>query len=321
MLLSYGRALAALELATSAREQADLAEREIHPAGTPPRWAADVMTFGTCQVEAYHSEEEASRAVIREILTAAAEALASRGRFVLVIPGGRTFLEASRLLTTGFLPKALSDWHIFITDEHMRAEDGELGPNALAALESGGWADLLAAQRLHPSQFHTIRVPRSGGVGAVAAAAREYEQAYASALGGVAGADLVILGMGSDCHVASILPRRAGWTNPLLSASGSYAEVSYPQECELPTRERVSITLRGMNAARRLILFCLGSAKAEAAQRTLTVPPDVCARPASVALSCQTKLICDSAVASGWDQACSSGTALHAPGCGVPRKA
>lgn len=293
MLLSYGRAFAALELAASARELADSAERESHPAGTPPTWAASVMTFGMCQVEAYHSEEEASRAIIREILTAAAEAMVARGRFVLVIPGGRTFLRPSRLLTTRFAPESLLHWHVFMTDEHMKTVDGGLGPNAVAALREGGWARLLEETRMPQSPFHIAQVPEAGGSRALAQAARKYEEDYHAALAGTAGADLVIAGIGADCHVASILPGRAGWVNPLLGETRCFAEVGYPEEYELPVQKRISITFRGLNSARRVVLFCLGPGKASAVEHVLRARPNPRTTPASFALLRPSKLVCD----------------------------
>jgi len=303
LLVQYDRALSVLEIVAEARERADPCQKEVHPLGTPPSNASNHRRFDLCEVEVYRSEEEASRAVLREVLVASKHAMKERGRFVLVIPGGRTFLPVSRLLAEEFTAAPLGGWQIFLTDEHMaRAEEG-MFPNARAALQDGGWQDLISQGRLGPSQFHTmsleVRPAHAPSLRALRSLANRYEAEYKAALAGQPGADLLIAGIGKDAHTASILPQQTSWRNPLHFARRHFAEVRYPETYSLASPERVSITLRGLQTAGRVILFCLGSDKASAVRRALLELVDAAAVPSTFARTRPTRFICDAPSADG----------------------
>jgi len=303
LLIPYDRALEVLEVVAATRERADRGSKEEHLLGTPPSNASSHGCFDLFEVEVYRSEEEASRAVLREILAAGQHAMEERGRFVLVIPGGRTFLPASRLLAEEFADVLLEGWQVFLTDEHMAKDEEGMFPNARAALQDGGWQDLISQGRLGPSQFHTmpreVRPAHAPSLRALRSLANRYEAEYKAALAGQPGADLLIAGIGKDAHTASILPQQASWRNPLHFARRHFAEVRYPGTYSLASPERISITLRGLRAANRVILFCLGRDKALAVHRTLLEPIDTTVAPSTFARTRRTKLVCDAQAASG----------------------
>lgn len=110
--------------------------------------------------------------------------------------------------------------------------------------------------RVRAGSVHRI----AGELGAEAAAA-EYEPLVAAAP-----LDLVLLGIGPDGHTASLFPG-----NPALDATGYVTAVhSAPK----PPPDRVSLTLRALGEARRVVFLVAGAEKREAVRQALlgTVP-------------------------------------------------
>lgn len=106
-------------------------------------------------------------------------------------------------------------------------------------------------QHVAPASVH--RIPAE--LGAEAAASR-YEPLVASAP-----LDLVLLGIGQDGHTASLFPK-----NTALEASTYVAPVFGAPK---PPAHRVTITLRAIREARRVIIMAAGPDKADAVRRAL----------------------------------------------------
>lgn len=92
-----------------------------------------------------------------------------------------------------------------------------------------------------------------GELGAEAAAA-----AYAP-LVSAAPLDLVLLGIGPDGHTASLFPGNAG-----LEATGYVTAV---HDAPKPPPDRVSLTLRALREARRVVILVVGADKRDAVRR------------------------------------------------------
>ena len=106
-------------------------------------------------------------------------------------------------------------------------------------------------QHVAPATVH--RMPAE--LGPEPAAAR-YEPLVAAAP-----LDLVLLGIGQDGHTASLFPN-----DPALAARSYVAGVSGAPK---PPPERVTLTLRALREARRVIVMAGGADKAEAVRRAL----------------------------------------------------
>jgi 6-phosphogluconolactonase len=114
---------------------------------------------------------------------------------------------------------------------------------------------------------------------------------YKHELAGVGEFDLVLLGLGSDGHVASLFPNF-----PTLDVSGRDV-VGSPAGLE-PFVDRISMTLPRLCNTRELLFLVAGADKADAVARALAGPPSH-ATPGSLARSAEgtTRAILDRAAA------------------------
>ncbi len=106
-------------------------------------------------------------------------------------------------------------------------------------------------------------------------AAKSYEQTLREALGDRPRLDLVLLGLGSDAHCASLFPNAPA----LDETSRLVVGVEVPGLA--PYVPRVTLTLQVLNAARAVIFLVTGADKAGAVARAFGGEPDPAA-PASL---------------------------------------
>lgn len=185
-----------------------------------------------------------------EVGRALAAALAARPTASWVLAGGSTPAAVYRWLAElGRRPAV--DWervHLFWGDERAVPPD-DPASNYRRARET------LLAGPPGGARVHRIR----GELPAEEAAA-EYEAAIAAALGPRPRFDLALLGVGADGHTASLFPGGAE-----LEAPGAVTVSRAP----VPPRERISLTLSALSAARRVIFLVAGREKAAAVARIL----------------------------------------------------
>ena len=286
----------ALALVENARTH--FGEFEHYTPGTLPRALGRSYDVGGAAVEAYESREAVERAVLRAILSSSREAIDQSGRFVVVVPGGSSFLGVGKLLAGELTSVDLSNWEIFFTDEHAGLPHASGENNCRLLVDDGGFGALIESGRLNPGQLHRIVTEEAGEVLAekrLGQRLAEYEDAYRTMLGNETGADLMILGLGADCHTASIIPSRDGFTSPLLSSDRHFDTVAYPENYGLSAPLRASITQRGIAAAKRVVLLAFGEKKSEAIRDVLTDAVDLTAKPGSVIRDVRGALMTDRA--------------------------
>ncbi len=219
--------------------------------------------------------EAASRAAAAHVATLAAAAITRTGRFVLALAGGHTPRRLYQILAADF--RRAAPWEraeLFWGDERCVPPDDARSNFGLAR------DTLLAGLPVRASAVHRIR----GELGAAAAAAA-YHDELARFFGqpsppgprdrGRASFDLVILGLGADGHTASLFP---GHVDP---DDARWAKPARPPEGQEPV-DRVTVTLRAINGARRALMLAAGPEKREAfeqvkgeggASRDDNVPP------------------------------------------------
>jgi 6-phosphogluconolactonase len=212
--------------------------------------------------------EEAARLVAAELATAA---LAGQA---IVLTGGSTPARAYELAA-----EAEADWsaaELWWGDERCVPPEDERSNYGLARER------LLRRLSAQPREAHRIR----GELGAEAAAA-EYDAELEGAR-----LDLVLLGIGSDGHTASLFPGR-----PTLDERVRRA---IPAEAGLePFVERVTLTVPALCSAPEVIFLVTGESKADAVRRAFGRPPDR-ETPASLIRSAagRTRVVADEAAAS-----------------------
>jgi 6-phosphogluconolactonase len=193
------------------------------------------MTGGPIEVRCLVDADAVAGAMASEILAAAAEAIGGRGRFALVLAGGRTPLAAYNLLVGE--DADWDRWHIFLGDERCLAAS-EPGRNSASAAEAFVDRVPIPAENIHwiPAEL-----------GAESAA-----EAYEAVIAPVLPFDLVLLGMGEDGHTASLFPGHPLSEGPLVVAV---------EGAPKPPPERVSLTPRALAACRRMLIVITGADK------------------------------------------------------------
>ena len=209
-------------------------------------------------IRIYPDAASLARAASEHFVTLAAEAIAARRRFAVALSGGSTPRATYALLADDEFAARL-DWscvHVFWGDERCVPPDHP-GSNFRLADEA-----LLSHIPIPSDNIHRVH----GELGPEAAA-----QAYAAALRTFFGTtwprfDLVLLGMGSDGHTASLFPG-----SPALRETARSVVAVTACYQDRPAH-RVTLTPPAINAARQVLFLVTGTAKAETLQAVLEGP-------------------------------------------------
>lgn len=181
---------------------------------------------------------------LQRILLAAEQAVATRGRFVLVLAGGGTPRGIYQRLTQCRVD--WSDWHVYFGDERCLPADD---PERNSVMAATAWLDHVDIPR---DQIHVIAAEQGPSL-----AARD----YARRLEGVSDFDLVLLGLGEDGHTASLFPGQ-----PLNADDSvdSVADALAVYDAPKPPPQRVSLSASRLSRARE-VLFLVNAAGKEGA--------------------------------------------------------
>lgn len=178
------------------------------------------------------------------LLAAAAEAIAVRGVFRLVVAGGTTPLALYRALAARNAGDA--SWQIWYGDERCLPADD---PGRNSVMIEAAW---LGRSRIPPGNRRPIPAER----GAAEAAA-----VYAGRLADVPDFDVALLGMGEDGHTASLFPGGEWGT-----AAGS-PDVLAVTHAPKPPPERVSLSAARLSRSARVWFVITGGSKRHALRR------------------------------------------------------
>lgn len=205
-------------------------------------------------VAVFPTLEELSHAAARAVVAAAGAAIAQRGRFTLVLAGGRTPKALYQLLAGDY--RAQIDWskvYLFWGDERYVPHNDPQSNTRMAREALIGHVPVPAEQVF----------PMETGYGNPETAARAYESALSAAFRGARpDFDLVLLGMGADGHTASLFPGTGAervqdrWVIPVR------ANVAPPL--------RLSLTLPLLTGARQALFLVTGEDKRSVLQAVLT---------------------------------------------------
>jgi 6-phosphogluconolactonase len=198
-----------------------------------------------------------SEAAAREVVDAAAGAVAERSRFVVALAGGETPRPLYGRLASEYRDAVAWDrTDVCFGDERC------VPPHNPASNFRMAWSILLARVPILEDRVH--RIPGELGPDA---AARDYDARLRRLFVDDVGTptfDVAIMGVGADGHTASLFPgdpaleERRRWAAPVLA----------PPEVKM--RERVTLTLPVLNRTRLLLFLCAGAEKRDVVSRILS---------------------------------------------------
>lgn len=179
---------------------------------------------------------------VSRVGTAAAAAVATRGRFTMAVTGGR---DAQVLLPA--LAGARVDWtrtHLFWGDERaVPATDADSNYGQIKSI----WLDRAPRPPAHV-------YPMQGDATDLDEAAGAYAATLASVLGPTPALDVFVLGMGPDGHVCSIFPG-----HPLMVERAR--TVVALRDAPKPPARRLTMTLPVIARARLVLVMALSADK------------------------------------------------------------
>ncbi|MFQ5514974.1 MAG: 6-phosphogluconolactonase [Myxococcota bacterium] len=229
------------------------------------------------------------RVAAEHFVRAARVAIAERGRFRVALAGGSTPRTLYRALARPDLARRVA-WRrveVFWGDERAVARD-HADSNYRMVAET-----LLQHVDLPPDHVHPMPVECPD----LDEAARTYQAEMAHIFGVAAtepppSLDLVLLGLGTDGHTASLFPR-----SPALRCAREWV---LPSDPPVSGPARLTLTLPILNQAARVLFLVSGGAKAEVLRRVLEEPAEPESLPAQgvVPVSGELLYLVDDAAAS-----------------------
>ena len=207
------------------------------------------------QIIILDTAEELFVRAAEEIAHVAGEAICMHGEFNLCLTGGTTPERTYDLLATRF--ELSVDWkevHFYWGDERSVPPDDPASNYGMAN------RTILSTLKIKPDQIHRVR-----GEDKPEDAAREYEEELRSRLnlgdGEFPRFDLMLLGLGTNCHMLSLFPG--------IPALHEEHRLMVPVEVEDKVRHRVTMTAPVMNNSARIMFLVSGENKAAAVKNVL----------------------------------------------------
>jgi 6-phosphogluconolactonase len=185
------------------------------------------------------------RRLADEFSAEAERAMARRGFYAVALPGGSVAAHAFPALAA--LPLQWDRVHFFWVDER------DVPPTDRASNYGVGHARWLGSGRMPSASIH--RMPADGPD--LAAAAVAYGRELTRVLGAAARLDFVLLGVGSDGHVASLFPGHPDLPDERRLV---VPVVDAPK----PPARRLTLTLPVLARAERVVFMAFGEPKAAA---------------------------------------------------------
>ncbi len=201
------------------------------------------------EVLVFHDLEALSLSAAERLGAAAREAVSERGRFSIALSGGHTPRRLYELLAEGGAAKL--PWeriHLFWGDERFVPPDDPASNFAMVK------EALLKRIAIPPGNLHPV--PTGLGSPFEAAAAYEEELRAFFADEGEPAFDLALLGLGGEGHTASLFPG-----SPALAEQDAWVAAAEAPPGVVP-RRRITLTLRGLSAARAIWFLVAGAEKA-----------------------------------------------------------
>jgi 6-phosphogluconolactonase len=208
------------------------------------------------QLRKLTTPQELFGAAAEEVIHAASEAVAARGKFTIALSGGSTPKSLFTLLATNARNSLSWDRILFFWSDERHVPPDSPESNYRMAHEA-----LLS--KVPVPAGNIFRVPAEDPDAAAAALAYEKTIRNAFAVGNdaIPVFDLILLGMGPDGHTASLFPETAA-----LSEKSRLVVANWVEKLN---SNRITFTLPLLNAARSVTFLVSGTDKAPALHEVL----------------------------------------------------
>jgi 6-phosphogluconolactonase len=217
-------------------------------------WSVRAVASGArTEIRLFADLEELSEAAAGDFCSIACQAIAERGRALVALSGGSTPRRLYELLTTDRYRHQVA-WDCV---EFFWGDERAIPPD-----HSDSNYRMVRQVLLEPLAIPTAHIHRiEGERNDLAAAALAYEREIARVFGVLPDGpppafDLVLLGMGTDGHTASLFPG-----NDLAREASRWVVSQYVPAI---AASRVTMTPRLLNAARHVMFLVAGTEKADA---------------------------------------------------------
>jgi 6-phosphogluconolactonase len=210
----------------------------------------------TFDVRRLATPQDLFQAAAEEVIAAATDAIAERGRFTIALSGGSTPRSLFTLIAAN--AKSSLPWEkmFFFWGDERHVPPTDADSNYRMAEET-----ILSKVPVPPANI--FRVPTENPD--ASAAAEAYEQAlrkfFELAAGEFPRFDLILLGMGPDGHTASLFPETAALQEKSRLVVANWVEKLHTY--------RITLTLPVLNAARRVAFLVSGVDKASVLHEVL----------------------------------------------------
>ncbi|HLI79525.1 MAG TPA: 6-phosphogluconolactonase [Candidatus Binataceae bacterium] len=207
------------------------------------------------QIIILDTAEELFVRAAEEIAHIAGEAICMHGEFTIALTGGTTPARTYELLATRF--ELSVDWKEV---QFYWGDDRSVPPDDPSSNYGMANRTMLSKLKLKPEQIHRVR-----GEDKPQDAAREYEaelrKNFNLSEGQFPRFDLMLLGLGDNCHMLSLFPG--------IPELHEQHRLVVPVEVEDKIRHRVTMTAPVMNNSARIMFLVSGANKAAAVKRVL----------------------------------------------------
>ena len=220
-------------------------------------------------VEVCADQAAVTRAAAEMVVELAAQAAAARGRFSVALSGGSTPKALYELLATVEYARRI-DWprvHVFFGDERCLPPTDPQSNERMARLA------LLDRVALPPENVHPMRCAQDAA-GAAAAYERELRSFFAAAAPARPDRtfDLVLLGLGTNGHTASLFPDLCA-----VRETERWVVAEYVADVG---QWRMTLTAPAINSAAAVTFIVTGAEKAAVLRRVLEGRRDLDTTPA-----------------------------------------
>ena len=202
-------------------------------------------------------DEAVAREAARRFVAHAAAAIQQRGRFAVALSGGRTPKRLYELLSDDPYRDRV-DWslvYFFWGDERFVPSTNQASNYHMTEVA------LLNTLELNNGNVHRVRTEMDSAEAAAATYEREIVSFFQSSPGEIPQFDLVLLGLGTNGHTASLFPH-----SHLLHENTHLVAAEYMEEVK---QSRISFTAPLLNAGRNVLFLVTGIEKASVTNEIL----------------------------------------------------